>query len=83
LPKLIGLTEALPLILQGKTHALHCIIPQGIQNRLSYCNTLPGKTLNGSKAKKLGLVDSVADPFALEHAAVLVSCALESPVCAS
>ncbi len=31
-----------------------------------------GKTLNGSKAKKLGLVDSVADPFALEHAAVQV-----------
>ncbi len=37
-----------------------------------YCNITPGKTLNGSKAKKLGLVDSVADPYALEHAAVLV-----------
>ena len=31
-----------------------------------------GKTLNGSKAKRVGLFDSVADPYALENAAVLV-----------
>jgi enoyl-CoA hydratase/long-chain 3-hydroxyacyl-CoA dehydrogenase len=64
LPKLIGLTEALPLILTG--NCCFFASPTALQIR----NTFPGKTLNGSKAKKVGLVDSLADPFALEHAAV-------------
>ena len=78
LPKLIGLLESLPLVLTGK---LHCrVFTQCIHVTIckyaticKYVTIRSGKTLNGSKAKKLGLVDSVADPFALEHAAMLVS----------
>ena len=45
LPKLVGLTEALPMILQGKE-------------------------VRPDKAKKIGLVDAVCDPAALEALAV-------------
>ncbi len=45
LPKLVGLTEALPMILQGKE-------------------------VRPDKAKKIGLVDQVCDPAALEDLAV-------------
>jgi len=51
LPKLIGLTEALPMILQGKE-------------------------VRADKAKKLGLVDAVCDPAALERLAVAKAAAL-------
>ncbi|KAH8047655.1 enoyl-CoA hydratase [Aureococcus anophagefferens] len=51
LPKLIGLTEALPMILQGKE-------------------------VKADKAKKLGLVDAVCDPAALERLAVAKAAAL-------
>ena len=48
LPALIGLTNALPIILTGSR-------------------------VNPTKAKKLKIVDSVADPYALKHAAVLAA----------
>ena len=51
LPKLIGLTEALPMILQGKE-------------------------VRADKARKLGLVNDVCDPAALERLAVAKAAAL-------
>ena len=51
LPKLVGLTEALPMILQGKE-------------------------VRPDKAKKIGLVDAVCDPAALEALAVQTALSL-------
>ena len=51
LPKLVGLTEALPMILQGKE-------------------------VRPDKAKKIGLVDAVCDPAALEDLAVQTALSL-------
>jgi len=48
LPKLIGMQEALPMMLTGKQ-------------------------VKAKKAKSLKLVDGVADPYALEHAAILAA----------
>ena len=53
LPKLVGLTEALPMILQGKE-------------------------VRPDKAKKIGLVDAVCDPAALEDLAVQTALSLAS-----
>lgn len=43
----------------------------GIQNSLTLA--LQGKFLKADKAKRMGLVDQVADPFALKHAALLAA----------
>jgi enoyl-CoA hydratase/long-chain 3-hydroxyacyl-CoA dehydrogenase len=64
----LGLVEALIGLLPGGggTQRLPALV--GIQESLTMMTT--GKKVVPAKAKKIGLVDQVCDPFALEHAAI-------------
>lgn len=67
----LGLPEVMLGLLPGAGGTVRLPRLVGIQAALPML--LTGKTLKASQAKKAGLVDSVADPHALEHAAVLAA----------
>eukprot|EP01108_Squamamoeba_japonica_P006640 TRINITY_DN5426_c0_g1_i1.p1 TRINITY_DN5426_c0_g1~~TRINITY_DN5426_c0_g1_i1.p1 ORF type:complete len:759 (-),score=525.79 TRINITY_DN5426_c0_g1_i1:86-2317(-) len=67
----LGLPEVMLGLLPG---AGGCVrLPQLIGVQAALPMLLTGKKLDAKRAKRAGLVDSVADPSALEHAAVLAA----------
>jgi enoyl-CoA hydratase/long-chain 3-hydroxyacyl-CoA dehydrogenase len=70
----LGLPEVMLGLLPGAGGTVRLPRLIGIQAALPML--LTGKTLKAAQAKKAGLVDSVADPHALEHAALLAAAAL-------